>query len=209
MADRCAVLTGDIVKSTEMSSSQVQAIMASLAEQAEIIRRWDGVKVPELERSRGDGWQFVLPAPRWALRASLTMRAAVKQVDRAADTRISVGIGQAYLASTLSSSEGPAFERSGRELERLKARRRMGFYADIPEPELRLCSALFGVCDALSASWTSRQAEIFTLLAAPDPPTVPHVSETLEVTPQAIQAHFAKSGGAPLIHAAEAFEWIF
>ncbi len=201
------VLTGDIVKSSALAESGLDAVMAALADVAPIVDGWPQESGVRYERFRGDGWQLLLDHPAHALRACLFARAAVRRASDAGETRIGVGIGGATLGATLAASSGIAFELSGRGLEQLGVHRLWRIEGDRGSPsEQALRQALFAVCDERSRHWTGRQADIFMRLAVPEAPLMADVAEALSVQPQTVQTHFARAGGHALLEAVEAFE---
>ena len=204
------VLTGDIVRSSRMESGKLDTLMNALAERANEIRYWTEPASPRLERFRGDGWQFVLVDPAHALRTGLLLRAVVKKFDQDADTRIAFGIGFGTLGAALAQSRGSAFEASGMGLEEIKGPDRWAIDGELkPKRLMPLAKGLFAACEGLSNGWTSKQAEVFGLVAAPEEPKYAEVAEILEVRPQTVQDHFAKAGGRALLRAIHGFEQAF
>lgn len=201
------VLTGDIVRSTRMESGKLDELMGSLSEGADKIRHWTQPTSPPLERFRGDGWQLALIEPMHALRAGLLLRSMVKKFDQDADTRIAFGIGFGALGAALAKSQGSAFELSGMRLEEIKGPDRWAIDGDFnPERLVSLIKGLFAACEGLSSGWTSKQAEVFGLVAAPEEPKYAEVAELIGVRPQTVQDHFAKAGGRALLRAIHGFE---
>ena len=204
------VLTGDIVRSTRMESEKLDKLMSALAEKANEIRHWTEPAGPRLERFRGDGWQLALFHPAHALRTGLLLRAVVRKFDQHADTRIAFGIGFGTLGAALAQSRGSAFEASGMGLEEIKGPDRWTIDGELkPERLMPLAKGLFAACEGLSNGWTSKQAEVFGLVASPAEPRYAEVAETLEVRTQTVQEHFAKSGGRALLRAIHGFEETF
>lgn len=210
MTKMICVLTGDIVRSTRLETGRLDELMTDLAEGAEQIRRWTDPASPPLERFRGDGWQLALTDPAHALRAGLVLRATVRKFDQEADTRIAFGFGTGRFGSTLADSAGPAFERSGARLEEIKSRDRWAIDGEFDsERVLPLVRGLFAACEGLSSEWTSKQAEIFGRMAAPEKPKYAGVANALDVSPQTVQEHFAKAGGRSLLRAIHGMERAF
>ncbi|KEZ76114.1 hypothetical protein [Salinisphaera hydrothermalis] len=201
------VLTGDIVKSSALSTGALDAVMTALGEAASAIGEWpdeDGVRY---ERFRGDGWQMLIERPAHALRACLFARAAVRWACDDAETRIGIGLGHVQAGATLAESAGPAFELSGRGLESLGVHQLWRIEGEPEALAVRaLTQGLFAVCDERSRHWTSRQAEIFMWLAQPDAPLMAEVAEAMSVQPQTVQTHFSRAGGHALLEAVHAFE---
>jgi len=124
-----AVLTGDIVNSTKLSSEQA----------ASLIRQISGVlksffAYTQHEFFRGDSFQVYLKHPIEALRMALVCRALAIKVagqgdERQAiksDVRISIGVGTVSGGvKNLGSARGEAFLLSGRHFDQLKEKRRL------------------------------------------------------------------------------------
>lgn len=205
-----SVLTGDIVRSGDLGRARLTAVMRALESAGAEIARWSDPAGPAPERFRGDGWQLALVEPHLALRACLVLRAAIRKLDRDADTRIGIGFGSAEFGKRLASSRGTAFEFSGDQLERLSGPDRWSADGDLkPAPLRELTRGLFAACEGLSAGWTVRQAEVCYRLVAPDEPKMVDVAAALDVRPQTVQDHFARAGGRALMHAVHAFERAF
>lgn len=212
MTGMICVLTGDLVHSTRMPADHLQALMAALAEEADHVRRWTSPASPRMERYRGDGWQLALTEPAHALRAGLLLRASLKRVDQDVDTRIAFGLGEGVVETKLAESRGRAFERSGRQLERIKGADRWAVVGDPGDlPFLPLLHALFAACEALCSDWTSKQADVFARIAHRErdkhkKPTYDELAKELGVTRQTVQEHFAKSNGRALLRSIQGFE---
>ena len=207
MSGMICVLTGDIVRSTELGDRKLDELMKALAKESDRIRKWTQPASPRLERFRGDGWQLVLTDPTYALRAGLLLRATVKKVDQDADTRIAFGIGFGTLGSALAESSGDAFEKSGVQLEKIKGQDRWAVDGDFESGHLLpLVRALFTVCEGLTSGWTSKQADIFGRMGVPEKPKYGEVAKKLGVSPQTVQEHFARAGGRSLLRAIHGFE---
>jgi hypothetical protein len=147
------VLTGDLVASSDRSA-------ADLARARRLIERIG----PDLRRHveptaditsdwyRGDGWELAV-RPGWlSLRAGLYARALLRGCLDGADTRVSIGVG------LVDDPSRGAFIRSGRGLDALGRRMRMGFDADIGD-EAGAWNAAMGVVDELiEERWTPKRS---------------------------------------------------
>lgn len=202
-----AVFTGDLVNSTEMSNIQVEGVFQQLDNCIRTIENDFNVDVIPVERFRGDGWQFALSSPQLALRVCLLVRSAFKQIDKGLDTRISVGVGHASIGSTLGTSDGPAFLLSGRGLDSMQKRDRFRFYQNFEDIRfLDLTQAVFVLADALSSDWTSRQAEIVSLMIGQRGITLKDAADRDGTNPQQVQKLFVRGDGPALKEAISLFE---
>lgn len=161
-----AVLTGDIVGSTQLGPERLEAAMAllrRLAQEFEHVNPESVVGRPDV--FRGDSWQLCLKRPSLAVTAAVFVRAGFKA--DGLDTRIGIGLGPVdrLNESRISESSGPAFKHSGRTLDKLGKHRFLaldgagyldvGGYARSPVDPL---VAGVGLLDAHIARWSQREA---------------------------------------------------
>lgn len=110
------VLTGDIIGSSHLRSTQLSSVRASLITTANTVRDWKrGLVKGELEFFRGDGWQLLLTDPSMALRVAIILRASLL-AQGLSDTRVAVGLGsidETTSEGKVSLSMGQAFALSG------------------------------------------------------------------------------------------------
>ncbi|UOA31504.1 hypothetical protein DSM110093_01269 [Sulfitobacter sp. DSM 110093] len=183
-----AIFTGDIVKSTAMSRTELDTVFARLEETAEVLADWQS-QPARMTRFRGDGWQMAV-SPRLCLRAALVLRAAVRRCGKTADTRFGIGIGEANFAGNdLSSADGPALIQSGYALDTMPRARRM----HAPDAPLPLRSAL-PLADRIVRGWTMRQADVAYFMLAPEPPSQARLAQQFDLTQQSVQGHVEAAG---------------
>jgi hypothetical protein len=113
-----AVLTGDIVNSTKLPTSQESWLL-------EVLDRF--LEPHPHEFYRGDSFQAYIREPSEALEVALACRAVTIEITTKeeasvrGDIRIGIGIGEvAVPVSSLGSAKGEAFFLSGRELDELQ-----------------------------------------------------------------------------------------
>lgn len=170
-AERYAVLTGDIVGSSELPAD-VQRNLADLlrdaAEQTRAAFPEICEDLPGIDVFRGDSWQMAVRASGKALRIALFFRATVKalNVPVKIDTRVGIGMGSVVsLPARVSEGHGEAFVASGEALDALSKRRRMAVRIG-PEPEGGIGGAsvsdildiLVLTVDTIASDWTPAQA---------------------------------------------------
>lgn len=160
-----AVLTGDLVDSSKMSSRQSSDAMQHLREAAARFQSLHpGSIAREIDTFRHDSWQLLMPQPARCLRAAVHLRAALKRHSNANtkfDSRISIGIGKVELIShaRISDSRGEAFSLSGRNLETMTNRRLTLHATDKLFPALDLFQRLaIPLLDCLVTDWTPAEA---------------------------------------------------
>ena len=177
-----AVLTGDIIRSSRLERTAMEAVRSSLLHATSVVRRWKrGTISGKLEFFRGDGWQLVVTHPAMALRIGVFLRASLLATGLA-DTRIAIGLGEVDASSPrrTSLSTGPAFALSGRALDTMTQYANMTI--EVPKSAGVLSSwlPLIGhLCDSLIEQWTQRQSEIVCAVIDPREPDYETVSQTI------------------------------
>ncbi len=115
-----AVLTGDVVGSTQLNESQLDKLLAELTAQLNAIAAHHPHSTFEL--MRGDAFQLLVMDYQHAAHYALLIRMALKA--HRFDCRISIGCGALNRRrETLGTSSGEAFLLSGRGLDRMKNER--------------------------------------------------------------------------------------
>ena len=195
-----AVLTGDIVKSSQLPEGGLDRIFANLQHAADVIAGWQDAPT-YLTRNRGDGWQMAV-APRFALRAVFAARAAVRMADKRFDTRIALAIGDGAIPGpTLADARGPVFTASGQALEAMPRRRDMVVAGD----QGTLAIAL-RLSEEIIKRWTEAQAAVALRALDPLGPTQETIAAALELSQQGVQKHIEASGVDALIDVCEALD---
>lgn len=210
--DLFAVLTGDLVRSTDLAPDHLLRARTVLSEAGADIAAWSprAVAAP-VEFFRGDSWQFALGDAQFFLRASLYVRAKLRAADILFDSRIGVGLGRAEQIDTVrtSLSTGEAFLISGRTLDKSGANLSIG----VPETlakELGWLDPMAGLCSAIADRWTERQSQILCRMLTPSKVTQQALAANLKVTPQTVQKALAGADYRALASAidyVEAIEW--
>ncbi|MGY5452780.1 hypothetical protein ACVFI8_17830 [Agarivorans sp. MS3-6] len=157
-----AVLTGDLVGSSELDSQHfatlIHALSRTLADQSERYQC-------RYEIFRGDAFQLVLTNPTVAVECALNIRLALRSVQshgKSYDARIGIGIGVIDpLAELISRSNGEAFVLSGRGLDSLK-RHYLGIFSDRPVFSQRM-DLLTKFADLQIQQLTTKQANALAL----------------------------------------------
>ena len=157
----CAVATGEIINSSDLSAAQ-QSALPNWINGAHAIARgvFDGLKGTDIEIFRGDSWQFYSKNPGEILFSALLLRGLLKGRHNV-DTRLSIGFGRvdSLKPKKISLSRGSAFTASGAGLDRMPRNRTIGISFD---EELQALEA-FGeshaaLLEAIIPKWTRRQA---------------------------------------------------
>ncbi|WP_333816807.1 hypothetical protein [Tabrizicola sp.] len=206
MSQVVAILTGDLIGSTQASPKAVDNTMAIIRKCAATLG-----SQTDFTRFRGDGWQIRLVRPGDCLWACLLILARLKADESALGCRIAVGIGAEYPtdARDLSTAMGPAFTASGRALDQMKPDRILAL--DGPHPAIdRFRKLTFTVAAELAGRWTTGQAEAMALKLDPDSPADERqsneaIARRLGVTRQAIDARLKSADYALLEEMIQAF----
>lgn len=189
MSRTVAILTGDLIGSTEAPPEAVERSMQIIADCAREIGQ-----STDFTRFQGDGWQLRLVRPGDCLWACLLILARLRAQPEAPGTRIAVGIGEEYPtdARNLSTAMGPAFTASGRALEQMKPDRLLAL--DGPKGSIDPFRKLaFTIAGDLAGRWSVSQAEAMALKLDPASPADrreanERVARSLGITRQAVDA---------------------
>ncbi len=160
-----AVLTGDLVSSSRLTSNQSQQAMELLRTSATLFERcFPGTVVGHMDTFRHDSWQLLLNKPEQAFRVALFLRSTLKMESDALtkfDTRISIGIGTVeYIATErISDSRGSAFTISGRGVDSMKGSS-LAFSIDTEEAEpwRDMIRAVIPLLDCIATDWTPTES---------------------------------------------------
>jgi hypothetical protein len=185
MKPEAAVLTGDLIGSTEASPERVEAALG-------VILRCFG---PEFgfTRFRGDGWQIYLSNPGLGLHATVKIAAALR-VGSDLQSRIALGLGQAdnVNLTNLASASGSAFVASGRALDDMPKNVRFGLEGDGVDP---LHQRLIAMIDERMQSWSIEQTQAAALAwSRYQHPSIIEIAETLGISRQAVSARLRSAG---------------
>ncbi|MGB3316810.1 MAG: hypothetical protein WBB85_20650 [Albidovulum sp.] len=190
-----AVITGDLIASTEATPGAIDRAMDVLSAAARDIATWlisDHTQVGDTHftRFRGDGWQIYVSVARFGLRAALITYARLAAHPDLPATRIAVGQGPVdhIPGPGLSDAHGAAFAISGRELARFDRNTRLRIAGEHSknnqiEP---LQTAFIGLLDDRISDWTPEQAEAMALVLPPEAPAQNAIAATLGISPQAL-----------------------
>lgn len=182
MPDRFAVLTGDLIDSSDLSAAQLDAALHALEETARGIADWEGGIVTGFARRGGDGWQCAIAAPSLSLRAALILRAALRELGKSRATRIAIAEGTGTLPDDRdpNGAHGAAFTDSGRLLDNLPAHVGMAHAAG------GALGATARLADHISNGWTPAQARAVRLMLWPRGRIRAQAAKQLGITRQAV-----------------------
>ncbi len=202
-----AVLTGDLLGSTNLNASQIEAAFEALGTCASMIENWSGGSL-HFTRQKGDGWQAVLRKPEFALRAAMCLRAALRQAGAAFETYISIATGPApdHIAPDLNTMNHPLFIQSGRQLDTLKDNAKADGIL-IRDWMMSYTQATGVLADHISQGWTPAQAAAILAVLRPNTdPSYTEVAERLGKSRQVVTKSLKAAGKAPLLSALQTLE---
>jgi len=160
-----AVLTGDLVKSSKLTSDESQRAMQWLRQAADKVSDLYPESIEgTMDTFRHDSWQLLLTQPALCLRVAVYFRTALKlHSERTAryDTRISIGLGEveSIAESRISDSRGPAFTISGKNLDAMHRSRLVCQAQDEDSVAIAcLSQTTVPLLDCVVSDWTSTEA---------------------------------------------------
>jgi hypothetical protein len=191
VSTRIAVLTGDIIRSSDLVPRRRQQLQATLtAAFDEVIKQ---IPLFRAEQFRGDSFQAVCPEPREGLRTLLLIQALLHRQDFG--VRIALGLGKIDFASdSILTSDGSAFQRSGPALDELKKKNQPVAVvgpSDSFNKEWKVHALSLGY---LLQRWTIPQAE--AVLAQLQGLTQEESARVLQVRQPAVQQRLQATGWA-------------
>ena len=155
-----AVLTGDIVGSSELSPEEHRKVVAMVKSVSDVFP--DAV-VGKVDVFSGDSWQMLVSDCGMSLRIALYLRASLKREKAfSVDSRISMAWGeidpQQVNPQRISESTGELFTLSGRRLAGLKKASLMCFSALHDDYLSEAVGSSLGLIDVLVQQWSWEQA---------------------------------------------------
>lgn len=191
-----AVISGDIVNSTKLTSEQFEQLLKRIKDIQKWITEGNSSNAHSIER--GDEFQSVVHDIESALRYTIIYRLGIKALGNEFDSRISFAIASnADLRESVSESMGEAFVLSGRGLKALKSARLL-FSSDSFELTEHF-DLLFKYLDRQLTELTSRQCEvILPMLRTNEGLLGGELAEKLNVATSTISKSL-KASGWPLI----------
>lgn len=161
-----AVLTGDITGGSRIEGGDRQKRLDALRSSFGIVTRYVGRAVAApFDIYRGDSFQGILSSPERAVRASIMIRASLRDLVKtrlrrdAPDARIAIGIGSVdyFPGDDVLEGDGEAFRRSGETLDAMKGDHYLRVATPWPDIDEELAASC-ALLDALTERWTAEQA---------------------------------------------------
>lgn len=205
MSSLHAVLTGDIIGSTSLSSEQRTQLPENLRDTFQDVNAVYGNRTNlAFDFFRGDAWQMYMEKPEEALHVAVLFRALLRaRLD--VDTRIAIAIDTVDFVNSerLSESDGNAFRRSGRALDGLGRRTMTCLLPNDPviQTDQPLFNAISRTTDVFMSEWTRAQAQAVALTLSLRPESgeyanqkqVSMVWKPEPISQQAVSAHLQRA----------------
>lgn len=196
-----AVITGDIVGSSQMKVGERRALPGLLAAFSARMRdHFPSVPYP-VSVYRGDSWQFLVSDPAQSLRIGMYFRTLVRSTIKVkdADTRMGIGIGTVdfLIKEELSRGDGQAFRLSGGCLESLEKSSRIGiaFPDELSSPLSQSIHVILAFMDEMATGWTAKQSRAISgaILGYTQEEIAARCFEK-EISQQAVAQHLNRAG---------------
>jgi len=183
-----AVITGDVIDSSSYSTVQRELINNTMQE---IVTSLSS-STSDWVQYRGDSIQGILSSPQQALRYLLLLKSKMKSIvfddkQRGAivDMRIAIGIGTIeIIGKDIASSDGKAFQLSGRALDEMKGKNHTITFSKAWEEENSPWNVIMSLLDQIVHDWSSASAEVVHLLLKGKSDA--EISEWLDVSRSAV-----------------------
>ncbi|MDP2216118.1 MAG: SatD family protein [Methanolobus sp.] len=164
----CAVITGDLVRSSEIEYNDRELVVSCLHESfrsvEELLQLHNAILLP-FEIFRGDSFQIVITLPERALLVSMLLSLRLNLSNREKDiaARISIGIGTIdYIPASgnVGEADGVAFRLSGKMLDSMK-QKDQNLLITTPDPVINLMlETQCAFFDLIAGRWTDIQKEL-------------------------------------------------
>lgn len=157
-----AVVTGDIVRSSDLPGNVRRGLPDTLHSAYDAVQQTSPDALPyDVGITGGDGWQWYVHHPQWALARSLQFWTLLFQRGLSSRMVLAVDAIDFVSENNINESDGPAFRRSGRLLSALSDNRR--FTCTIPEdaplPYHVASDSIGELIDHFLHQWTEAQAQ--------------------------------------------------
>jgi hypothetical protein len=164
----CAVITGDLVRSSKLEYKERESVLSGLRESfrstEELLQLHDDILLP-FGIFRGDSFQIVMTRPEHALLVSLllSLRLSLSGGEKNISARVSIGIGTIdYVPASgnVGEADGVAFRLSGKMLDSMK-QKDQGLLITTPDPVMNMMlETQCAFFDLIAARWTAIQKEL-------------------------------------------------
>ncbi|MFT6335901.1 MAG: hypothetical protein ACI86M_002871 [Saprospiraceae bacterium] len=191
------VITGDMVNSSGFKSTYRGVIERHLIDFVNECSKHDG---SQYSMFRGDSIQGLMNNCKLALRVAVYLKAKTNAIrlengDRTpkVNIRLSIGIGEVdYLSDNVLSSDGPAFQFSGRTLDSMKRSGRELTLTTASNKTNRQWDVMLSLMEEVMNGWSIASAETVSLLLWDD--NEKHLSKILGISQPAVNLRKKHAG---------------
>jgi DNA-binding CsgD family transcriptional regulator len=164
----CAVITGDLVRSSELEYKERESVLSCLHESfrsvEELLQLHNAILLP-FEIFRGDSFQIVITLPERALLVSilLSLRLSLSNREKDLAARISIGIGTIdYIPASgnVGEADGVAFRLSGKMLDSMKQKDQNLLITTPDQVMNMMLETQCAFFDLIAGRWTDIQKEL-------------------------------------------------
>ena len=200
-----AVLTGDLIGSTDAHPAQVEKSMAVLAQAAAFLDEKPVSQCTRFTWDQGDRWQIHLRTPGRFLNVAVFLNALLRSEPNTLRTRIAIGLGMVEnLGDTgLGRASGSAFTASGRGLASMIVVGQTLTLAGQGTDDIQRSTLAF--IDDRMSNWSQEQAEVVKLKMTYGDLSQGEIAAKLGISRQAVGARLQASGYALIRRAGDAF----
>ena len=198
-----AIITGDIVASSLLSSNKRKVLHKVMVDSSKVLQDEFKDAVPMgVDIFRGDSWQIILSKPAKALRLALFYKAILraKMESHRFDTRMAIALGHVDFipGNRVSEGYGEAYQLSGKALESMPKASNMSFV--FPGMELeKVLNVVIQLIDSISSRWSDRQALAVTgALRGWKQEKIAEKLWKKKVSQQAVAQHLSRAGWYPV-----------
>lgn len=222
-----AVITGDIVESTKLTAEDRAWLIKSLQR---TLKTWDKDFGTQSEIYRGDSFQCLVHEPMNALRLAVLIRTYIRSLNPSEvydiykkknpanlksfaatrwmfDARMAIGIGQIDKPTgNIKTSDGEAFQLSGRELDTLKSGRQMmairtnDEYSEELDTEIQMLDFILGKATAMQCEVINLKLLGYTEI---------EIAKDLKIGQSAVNQRSVSGGWNVINRAVDRFEAIY
>lgn len=171
-----AVITGDIVRSTQLNSRAFEDAQSNLEDALDTIC---SITAGHYEKFRGDSFQLYLPKGSQALTFATIIRLAMYYRSPHVEVRQSIGVGiNAKISSDLRIARGKIFELSGHGLDKMK-NQRLALHFETKEPT-KCATLLVRHLDTLLSCLSKEQALVLHAFLLHDQATHQQIADSVD-----------------------------
>ena len=188
------VITGDVVGSSKIIGESRDELLLSIRKIIDNCKEKDSLL--RMEFYRGDSIQIISSHPETMAHLAVLLRSKIKscspQRNGLWDIRLSIGIGEvSYSSKKVATSDGEAFQLSGRNLDSIGKRRlTVTTIWDEVNEELEISTAFL---DALITDWTKSQSEMIWNYFLNPEKTQAEIAQLLETSAQNVSGQLIKA----------------